>query len=520
VELGSWADTLNVFAIAAVIAVLIVAYIVGLLQEPPSNPLVKTKDEGFDPDFTITKSELMQDIDFYVFKISEVHGNPYRLISEDDFIAKAESIKERIRSHNVSEFKVFDCYYLLQELAVSIRDGHTRMEPPSKWEESVASVFPLEITPVGDRIFVSENLGENEVPDRAEILSVNGIPIRQMISETMKFVDGTLSHYKMVKWSSNFGLFLHTYFKMEPPWSVTFRHNDVESTKEIEGLGIEELQKESGDRRAYSESFFEVDDETFPVLKLPSLSYGRKEDFEEFIDEFFKRHGDKRYLVIDLRQCPGGNGTWGYYVMDHLRDSPYKVGEISHKVSEPYRGLIRYLLHSQYHKKRIPRFMWWMPFYKISQRGSSYSKVYENVFNADLGAYTEVPVKYHHPRKFNERFKGTVFLLISHRTFSAGVVFASAFQYNEMGTVVGQETGGRLDFLSDPLFLELPNSKLRAKIPVATLVLPGEDPDRGVIPDVKVEYALEDYVNERDKDLEAIKELIINDSKTTSAPPN
>jgi hypothetical protein len=349
---------------------------------------------------------------------------------------------------------------------------------------------------------------------------VNGTPIRQMISETMKFVDGTLNHYKMVKWSSHFGLFLHTYYEMEPPWNVTFRHNGIESTKEIEGLDRGELQGESGDRRAYSESSFEVDGETFPVLELPSLSYGSKEDFEEFIDEFFKRHGEKRYLVIDLRQCPGGNGAWGYYVMDHLRDSPYKVGEISHKVSEPYRDLIRYLLNSQYHKKRIPRFMWWMPFYKISQRGSSYSKVYDNVFNVDLGAYTEVPVKYHQPRKFEERFEGTVFLLTSHRTFSAGVVFASAFKYNKMGTVVGQETGGRLDFLSDPLFLELPNSKLRAKIPVATLVLPGEGPDRGVIPDVNVEYTPEDYVNERDKDLEAIRELIITDSKTTSASHN
>ena len=364
---------------------------------------------------------------------------------------------------------------------------------------------------------MSENLGENEVPVRAEILSVNGTPIRQMISETMRFVDGTLNHYRMAKWSSYFGLFLHTYFRMEPPWSVTFRHKGIESTKEIEGLNRGEFMEESGDRRAYSESSFVADGEVIPVLELPSLSYGRREDFERFIDEFFKKHGDKRYLVIDLRQCPGGNGAWGYYVMDHLTNSPYKVGEISHRVSKPYRDLIRYWLHSQYQKKRIPRFMWWMPFYRITQRGSSYSKIYDNVFNADIGTYTEVPVKYHQPRKFQERFEGRVFLLTSHRTFSAGVVFDSAFKYNKMGTVVGQETGGRIDFLSDPLFLELPNSKLRAKIPVAILVLPGEDPDRGVIPDVKVEYSPEDYLNERDKDLEVVKELIIADSKAISA---
>jgi hypothetical protein len=497
---------MNLLAVTIFIVVLTFAYIVGLLQKPPSNPLMKTKCEDFDTNYAITKSELIQDIDFYVSRIDEVHGDPYRLISEDEFRAKTEIIKERISSNDAFEFNIFDCYYHLQEIAASIQDGHTRIEPPSKWEKRTSSVFPLKVTPIGDRIFVCEKLGESEVPDHAEILSVNGTPIKRMISKSMKFVDGTLNHFKMVKWSSYFGLFLQTYFKMEPPWSITFRYKGIEFIKEFAGFSTE-VQEELIDRRAYTESSFMVGSETFPVLKLPSLSYGRRQDFEEFIDDFFEKHSDKRYLVIDLRQCPGGNGEWGYYVMDHLTDSPYKVGEISHKASKPYKDFIRYWLHSQYHKKGIPRFLWWLPFYRITERPRD-SKLYDNVLKADLGTYTETPVKYHQPRKLLETFEGKVFLLISHKTFSAGVVFASVFQHNKMGTVVGQETGGRIDFLSDPKLLELPNSKLRANIPVATLVLPGKDFDRGVIPDIKIEYTSDDYVNKRDKDLEAIKEQI------------
>ena len=103
--------------------------------------------------------------------------------------------------------------------------------------------------------------------------------------------------------------------------------------------------------------------------------------------------------------------------------------------------------------------------------------------------------------------------MTSHFTNSAAVVFAAAFKENDMGIVVGRETGGRMTFSSDPINVELPNSRLRASIPVAVLALPGDNPDRGVIPDINVEYTVEDFIREKDKDLEAVTELIKKDLK-------
>ena len=77
-----------------------------------------------------------------------------------------------------------------------------------------------------------------------------------------------------------------------------------------------------------------------------------------------------------------------------------------------------------------------------------------------------------------------------------------------MGVVIGQETGGRESFTSDPVFIELPNTHLRAKVPVALLTLPGNNPERGVLPDIPVEYSVEDYRQGRDKDLEAVRQYI------------
>ncbi len=80
-----------------------------------------------------------------------------------------------------------------------------------------------------------------------------------------------------------------------------------------------------------------------------------------------------------------------------------------------------------------------------------------------------------------------------------------------MGTIVGQETGGRIGFLSDPMVLQLPNSRLKALIPVAILEFPGDDPDRGVAPDVIVDHTPDDYADQRDNELEIVKRLIRND---------
>ena len=80
-----------------------------------------------------------------------------------------------------------------------------------------------------------------------------------------------------------------------------------------------------------------------------------------------------------------------------------------------------------------------------------------------------------------------VYLLVSQRTFSAGVVFAAIFQDSKLGTVVGSETGGRIGFNSDPIDIKLTHTGLLAKVPTAILVMPGVDRDRGLLPDISVQ---------------------------------
>jgi len=161
-----------------------------------------------------------------------------------------------------------------------------------------------------------------------------------------------------------------------------------------------------------------------------------------------------------------------------------------------------------YHRRKIPRFLWWLPLYKVLKQDDSYYWINRGVLESESGSFYDTGKRIHKTDDKFDRFKGKVFLLTSHATFSAGVVFAAAFKNSHMGVVVGRETGGRLDFLSDSRTVEFPHSRLQIMMPVAKLVLEGDYPDRGVIPDVRVEFTPEDYINQRDRDIERVKELI------------
>ena len=146
-------------------------------------------------------------------------------------------------------------------------------------------------------------------------------------------------------------------------------------------------------------------------------------------------------------------------------------------------------------------------------RNSIYAgKAGNHLGNAKNGDYIEaVNHRMRVPHETSNKFEGKVFLLISEKTFSAGVVFAAVFKANQFGLVIGRETAGRISFNSDPVTVKLSNSRLKGSIPLAIYTLPGENPDRGVIPDILVSRTIDDYRLGNDVEMERLKNLIQED---------
>jgi hypothetical protein len=454
------------------------------------------------------------DIDVYVSTIAQVHGDPYYFVSESALRNAADGLKRRIAGQGADSIQRIDCYFHLQELAAVIQDEHTSIVVPSGWRQFFPSVFPLEVRVIGDRFYVERDLSGGGIPRFSELSSINGRPMSEMLAIVTPFLNNTLRHYKMVSLEEDLDFWLQAYLRQPPPWSVRYRDRGRVLTATVDGITRDEYTEGRAEEDLYSTYDIAVNGETVPVLDIPRFMYPDKAAYEAFMDDFFGTHRDEQYLVIDLRRNPGGDGRWGFYVLDYLTDTDYEtVKRFAHKVSEHYLQFTHHIILSYYHEQRVPRLLWHLPLYRWMDY--YWKEEATKLLDADIGTHVELGGDLWDRDDKKVRFNGKVFLLTSHYTNSAAVVFAAVFKHHGLGLVIGRETGGRESFSSDPIFVELPNSTLLAKIPVAILTLPGNSPDRGVMPGIEVQYSIEDYEQERDVDLEAVKELIRTEQETT-----
>ncbi|MFC1739394.1 S41 family peptidase [Planctomycetota bacterium] len=437
-------------------------------------------------DNAIETKELLEDLDYYVNIIRQAHGDPFRKISEQDFKRSVEELKQQMQAWKKGKISIIKYYYYLQELAALMQDGHTSIDFPFQSWDISEPVFPFRLKVIDRKIYVIEKWGKDSVPSFSQILEINKIPIETLFKRSSKLYNTSLDHSKSLLFENNFGHTLSTYHGLKPPWTVTFKCDNQVKTAAVKGTTSKEYfarwqESYNNQYRAYS---ITVDGQELPVLEIPGYSNGNEEDYHRFIDEFFEKHKESGHLVIDVRCNDGGSGYWGYYLLDYLADAPYLI------------------------KKSFD--------FKVSEhlRNSIYAdKAGKKLSDAENGEYLTVQSNLMWtPHTDENKFRGKVFLLISEKTFSAGAVTAAIFKFNKMGIIIGQETSGRERLCSDPVTIELPHTKLKASIPLAIYTLPGDNPDRGVIPDIRINYSIKDYENGVDKEIQKVREFIINGS--------
>ncbi|MFC1574491.1 S41 family peptidase [Gemmatimonadota bacterium] len=455
----------------------------------------------------VTIRALEDDIDAYVSRISSMHGDPFRMVTEGGFAAGAAALKRRIRARQADSLSLLEAYYVLQELAATLQDEHTEILFPHHWDDGLGPMFPLRIRIFGDRAYVEECLGSDTIPPFAEVVSIEGVRVQEMLEEVLPYQSQTLVHFKRRAIESTFGRWLQAYFGLRSPWSLTYGADGRLETVEVGGMSSDAHRAAAGQPQAYSASAMTVGDLQVPILKILSFSPRNVDAYKGFVDRFFATNQDMPYVVIDVRDNPGGAGSLGWYVLDHLTEEPYEVKQrMTYVVSEEYKAYLNWDNRRVYGRRGIPRFLWWLPLYRRMDLYLGEDR--ERLLRAEVGSRIDAHLGTRIREVTTTPYDGTVFVLTSHGSNSAAVVFAAAFKAAGLGLIVGQETGGRETFSSDPVYVELPNTHLRAKVPVALLVLPGGNPDRGVLPDLPVEHTIDDLRRGLDPDLDAVRAYI------------
>lgn len=410
----------------------------------------------------ISRSQAFADIDTLLHTLNEVHPNLYSNVSMSTLNRQIADAKAGMPD----SISVIALYESLAPVIAGIGDAHTTMALP--YREVMIKVgryipvFPTIDSNTG-RMLVKASVG-NCVPYDSEILSVNGKSAADMVEKMLTFVGGEREFFRLTMVDNNvMGLF-HMLFSA-PEYSIKYVKpdskvekcvtlQDVEADKLNSGLVLSprilKLMEEHGSGAPYS--FRIMDGNKVAVMNFDACMDVK--GMEAFADSMFtelRQHGIKD-LIVDVRYNGGGNSNVGDVLLKYIASKPFaQFGKTLVKVTPT----------------------------TIALTGNRYEKPHTHIIPEDSASR-------HEPLPEAQLFRGNVYLLTSHTTFSSASSFAWAFKEAGCGTVIGEETGGMSVHYGDVISFRLPNSGLSVNVSHKRFWLPGADENdiHGVIPDI------------------------------------
>lgn len=204
-------------------------------------------------------------------------------------------------------------------------------------------------------------------------------------------------------------------------------------------------------------------------------------------------------LVLDLRRNEGGVDV-GVALLGHLSDAAFTLP-----------GYVRKTRYRSTPRDLRPFLDTWDP--SFHERGDTVTPAGDGFYllrREDEPASGEAIA----PRL--PRYRGRVYALVGANNSSATFQFAQALKQADLGTLVGQPTGGNLRGINGGafFFLRLPGSGIELDLPLVATFPDTPQPDAGVQPDIPVAVMVEDIATGRDPELAAaLADLAARDAR-------
>jgi hypothetical protein len=419
-------------------------------------------------------NELRNDVDSLTKYIEETHPNAFYKFPKDNFYKEADSIKSVI----IKPLTIFDFYFLVSPLVAKLEDGHTSIQPPIfEYMKTNPCILPYKFKfSVNEPYIVFDRAAKtitSQIPDSAEILSINGIESKRIINDLINMNSGESKSFRLVRDKDYFFFYLNGLYGINSNYAVTYKFKNKLETKNIPCITVDLLnQKQKLDTsikkvnkpKNYSISLNKEN----KTATINFLSFEDMGAFKLFMDSSFQQIKENKIenLIIDIRNNGGGNSDIGDEFFQYISHKNFK----------------------QFAKSKIK--------YSRLQKES-----YKNWFiKTQDSSWLETTTK---PNglieEFNDskliklcknqlRFNGNVFLLTSTYTFSSAASFAQCFKFYKMGKIIGEETGGLLVCYGDVINATLPATKLNLSISHKMFYETGatENDFHGTIPDITV----------------------------------
>ncbi len=414
---------------------------------------------------SFAKEQFTEDLDFIVEKITakEYNRTPFNFVDEKTFYDTLSQVKAKIENGKIQN--LCDFYNSLGNLISLVKDDHMSIREV-KWKNDILQknmskekfVLPLSVLTAGKE-FGCYVAAANTIPLKSEILSINGIPIREIIISCNKYVmtneyeaviDDKITIFNFPKNTIE----LWALYGFEDSVAVEYLPYQ-ETVKETIQLPLFSLNDENTFKDIKVAPFkmskkpdYKVENE-IAILSIPSFRVGKNRDkaITMYLDFFnnafseFKKAGAKR-LLIDLSNNLGGSEYIGKILLSYFYNKPYK-GTLYRNEATPME-LIEKLV--------------------VPIKGDSIKQIIKSNY-----------------------FEGDVYLLISGMTFSAAARFADVFKTYSMGEIIGLETKAFRSHYGEIKWYTLPNTELSFRNSSKFFVSASDDKKpHGIIPDHEI----------------------------------
>ncbi len=510
----------------------------------------------------IDAKKLKKDVSFVQKRITNMHPDLYWYISKEDLNKKFDSL-----SNTLNEPLTPNEFYLkISPVVASVRQGHMGMgmltqtsadSLKKKYKGSVNPLSNFEYEYLNDRLFIKRNTSKTDtiLQVGTEIIDINGVKPADLFKKYRKTF--TSDGYNETAIPKFFSRRLNSFYVNELGFVDSVKMNVVcadtsfyytakrtfkESKKDKKKLAEKTSKKENDSlknskivqtdtlpklskeeqkikkkaskklakQNYYKNEWFGYDsksktfskqiiypvaqDSTVAVLKIRDFSKGRVKVYDTIFAELNKHNVQN--LIIDLRGNPGGRLNEIHKLAQYLNDTAFVF-------IKPATITKRTTFFNLYRGKSVASKILGTPFISI------FSTIRGLRANRNEMGELQLPLKSSkitQPKPLN--YKNNIYVITDGMTFSAAAIISSHLKGRNRAVFVGDETGGTFNGTVAGMMPEvkLPNSKLVVRVGLMT-IKPNEQTQEegyGVKPDTYIKPTIEDFLNDKDPELDWI----------------
>jgi hypothetical protein len=381
----------------------------------------------------------------------------------------------------------------LTRYVAAVQCGHTRARLPEQWREEVLwpdAYFPLVVRFVERRMFVLEDRSASpSIAGGTEVLAIDDRTVDQLLAQILPHLsaDGWIESSKIRSLEDQFAYYLK-WFVPQPAadFKVEIRTSAQAPTQSVELVGVPTTQLQGTRERARRPTglSLEVDSaNSLATLAIssfdPDLESADGLKFADFLQHAFQRLCDSEidHLILDLRDNGGGDDLLGALLVSYLTEEEFGYFERI-EVTERY----------------------------VGQGQISRDDAGRRLVTTHPGTQLQYPS--------DPVFFGNLYVLINGRSFSTCADVATVLHHHGLATFVGEETGGGYDGNTSGFSRThvLSNTRIGVSVPrwMYTTANQGHAfPGRGVPPDHRLEWAIDDRLQGRDTQMEFTRRLVL-----------